>query len=116
MQKITIKNIKFFGYHGIYDKEIKDGQYFYIDLIYSFNLNLDSLEDEIINVQDYTDIVRFLEKTFNKKRYNLMEILVNDLIFHLNNEFDFKYIKLSISKKVNISCDSITVEQEVYND
>ena len=116
MQKIRIKSIKIFGYHGVYDKEIKDGQYFYIDLIYSFDFKIDSMEDEIISVQDYTSIVQFLEKIFNKKRYNLMEKLVNDLILHLNNEFDFEYIKLSISKKINISCDSITVEQEVYND
>ena len=116
MQKIIINNIEIFGYHGVYDEEIKNGQCFYINLIYSFDFKIDLLEDEIVSVKDYTSIVQFLEKIFNKKRYNLMEKLVNDLIFHLNNEFDFKYIKLSISKKVNISCDSITVEQEVYND
>ena len=116
MQKIKINNIKLFGYHGVYDEEIKDGQYFYINLMYSFDFQSNSLKDEITSVQDYTSIVQFLEKIFNKKRYNLIEKLVNDLMFHLNNEFDFEYIKLSITKNVNISCDSITVEQEVYND
>ena len=116
MQKIKINNIKLFGYHGVYDEEIKDGQYFYINLMYSFDFQENSLKDEITSVQDYMNIVQFLEKIFNKKRYNLIEKLVNDLIFHLNNKFDFEYIKLSITKKVNISCDSITVEEEIYND
>ena len=116
MQKIKINNIKIFGYHGVYDKEIKDGQYFYINLIYSFNFEVDSLKDEITSVQDYINIVQFLENIFNNRRYSLMEKLVNDLIFRLNNEFNFEYIKLSVTKKVNISCDSITVEEEIYID
>ena len=116
MQKIKINNIKIFGYHGVYNEEIKEGQYFYINLIYSVDLQIDSMEDKIISVKDYTTIVQFLEKIFNKKIYNLMEKLVNDLMLQLNDEFDFQYIKLSISKKIDLECDSITIEQESYND
>ena len=37
-----IKDIKLYGYHGLYEKEIKDGQNFYIDIYYK-NVQLYSL-------------------------------------------------------------------------
>jgi len=115
MQKIRINNIKIFGYHGIYEKEIKQGQCFNINIIYAFDLDVNSITDEITSVIDYTTIVQFLEKKFNKKRYNLIEKLVNDMISQLIDEFKFKYIKLSIGKKIDVLCDTIIIEQEIYN-
>ena len=52
MQKITINNIKVFGYHGVYDKERDEGQYFYVNIIYSYDY--DYPNDDIRNVKDYT--------------------------------------------------------------
>ena len=34
MYKYIIKDIKFFGYHGLYDDEIKNGQDFFITVSY----------------------------------------------------------------------------------
>ena len=65
MQKITIKNIEIFGYHGVYDEEIKNGQYFYINLIYSFDFKIDSVEDEIMSVQDFL-LLRIIQKQTEK--------------------------------------------------
>ena len=34
MYKFLIKEIKIFGYHGVYQEEIKNGQNFYITISY----------------------------------------------------------------------------------
>jgi len=116
MQKIKINNIKIFGYHGIYEEEIKQGQYFYINIVCTFDLDVNSIADEITSVRDYTTIVQFLDEKFNKRRYSLIEKLLNDMIYQLIDEFKFKYIKLSIGKKIDTLYDSVIIEQEIYND
>ena len=119
MQKIKIKNLKVFGNHGVYKSEVKNGQYFYIDIVYAFKNSCSDFQlmpDNIDSVEDYTSIINFFQKEFNSTRYSLMEKLINDLIFRMNDKFNFYYIKLSITKKIDVDCDGITIEQEVYNE
>ena len=54
--KYIIENIKLFGYHGIYEEEKCNGQYFHIKLSYSVNDSDDFLNDSIENVVDYISI------------------------------------------------------------
>ena len=116
MQKITINNIKVFGYHGVYDKERDEGQYFYVNIIYSYDY--DYPNDDIRNVKDYTKIVDYLLDRFNGSKYYLLEKLVASLTNQLKREFEFNYLKLSISKEIDLRGNKIdiTIEKENYND
>ena len=37
--KYSIDKIKIFAYHGIYDEEIKNGQFFYVDFSYTTKID-----------------------------------------------------------------------------
>ena len=116
MQKITINNIKVFGYHGVYDKEREQGQYFYVNIIYSYDY--DYPNDDIQNAQDYTKIVDYLLDRFNSSKHYLLEKLVTSLTKQLKSKFKFNYLKLSISKEINLRGNNIdiTIEKEESND
>ena len=115
MQKITINDIKVFGHHGAYDIERKEGQYFYVSIIY--NYNYDYPDDNIRNVRDYTKIIDYLLDTFNNCQFYLLEELIAYLSDALKKEFKFDYLKLSISKEIDIRDNkvAITIDKEISN-
>ena len=124
--KININNIKLFGFHGVYNEEKKGGQYFILNIEYQINTdkfkryipedsNSPLISDNITDFIDYTDVINKVENLFNKKRFNLMESLLDYLANSLLVSFKFKNVKISIKKDFfnstsKINADSIQVE------
>ena len=91
--KYSIDKIKIFAYHGIYDEEIKNGQFFYVD--FSYTTKIDKVNsDNITDVVDYKCVYDDIVKLFNVKRYNLLENLAS---------FICTEIKLSIQLNISLS-------------
>ena len=84
---IRIPKLKLFGYHGCYEKEKKEGQEFEIDVEINFkdeNQGCQKLGDTI----DYSDLCSIIKTSFNEKRFNLLEALVNHISYSI-----FKYLE-----------------------
>jgi len=94
----TIKDLKLFGYHGVYDNEIKNGQYFYITVKYSI-LEKSISNDKIHSSFDYSEVVEEIKNCFNIKRYNLIELLASDIHSFIMNKFNFSNLHIIIKKK-----------------
>lgn len=102
--KIKLENLNFYGYHGVYNKEIKDGQEFILNLDISYNYNDSS--DSVSKTIDYIELYNLLKNFFNKTRYNLLETLGNEIINQvLDNYASIYYIKVNIRKPL------ISIEQ-----
>jgi len=116
MQKITINNIKIFGHHGVYEYE-NEGQYFYVTIVYAYDYG-DNHADRLNEVVDYTSVIDYLHASFDEIRFNLMEKLIDYLVGEFKNQFRFDYLKISITKKINIrdSKTDILIEKEISND
>ena len=112
--KININKIKQFGYHGVYEKEKKEGQDFEISISVKLE-KLKKIKDEIDSTVDYTEIIDKAITIFNSKRYNLMETLLGDMldeIFSINN---ISSVSASIRKTnppVNCELESIEIKQK----
>ena len=98
--KYKIKGLKFFGYHGIYNSEQEQGQFFYFDVNYKVNYKKNNFK-EIEDVIDYSLICKEIEFIFNSKRYDLLEVLLNDIIKHLKVKFPRLLFKLKVKKESN---------------
>ena len=113
---IKLSNIEIFGYHGVYKLEKEKGQKFLVNLEYKTVLknNVDNINTTV----DYVDIIEYLVKEFNSKRYNLLESLAENLSIAIKRRFDINFLKLSITKinpKLNnekVTIKGITVEIE----
>ena len=107
--KYRITSLKLFGYHGVYKTEKKDGQNFYFDI--EFNSSYKSYSDNVDCVIDYSSICDDVKYVFNKRRYNLLETLLADIISFLKNKYniEFKVTVKKESKYMEANLDNISI-------
>ncbi len=78
--KITLKNMIFYGYHGIHKEERTLGQRFAIDITVEnssiSDKNIKKLEDTI----DYTKIFYSIKKIVEGYKFHLLELLCNKIL------------------------------------
>ena len=99
--KYILEDIKLFGYHGVYEEEKLNGQYFYIKLSYSVNDSDVFMNDTIEDVVDYISIKTVIKEVFESNRYNLLETLIKNISVSIKDNFsEVSNIKISISKKI----------------
>lgn len=114
MYKFLIKEIKIFGYHGIYEQEIKNGQNFYITISYENMLNKKSTI-KLENTVDYSEVVQIVRKRFNFRRYNLMENLSRDIHSDIKNNFNVKNLSVEIKKQNPAVGNDVQYISTIYN-
>ena len=91
MDKITIKNLKLFAYHGVNPEEKENGQNFFIDINYYVDIDKACESDSIEDTVSYAKVVKTVRAAFTKEKYDLIEKAsqaVADAIFK-----DFEAIK-----------------------
>ena len=115
--KINLNNISLFGYHGLYEKEAKEGQNFVINVSVKLKenkINSDAIEDTV----DYTQIIQLIKVVFDQKRYKLIDSLAGDIIDEILTDSRIKSVVLSIKKPnppIDIALDSVEVIVEGSN-
>ena len=114
--KILLKNIQIYGTHGVNKEEITDGQFFEIDVeITSLNKNINN--DDLSNVVDYSNIYQTVIDEFNKKRFNLIEILAYNISDKIIKKYKVLSCKIRIRKPnvpINGKLDYVEVEIENF--
>lgn len=55
--RIELKGIEAFGYHGVFPEERRDGQVFYADILAELDLESASNSDDLNDTVDYGAIV-----------------------------------------------------------
>lgn len=73
MDKITIKNLKLFAYHGVNPEEKENGQTFYLDIDYYVNIARACKSDSIDDTVSYAKVVKVARKAFTDEKYDLIE-------------------------------------------
>ena len=111
---IKLEKLTFFGYHGVNQEEIQNGQDFVLDLSVHYQLSNNS--DDIENVIDYMVLYGLVKNTFQKKRFNLLESLGQKILDNIKTKYDSVFhMKLNIRKPsiaVDNNKDFINVEVE----
>lgn len=98
MDKITIKNLRLFAYHGVNPEEKENGQDFYLDIDYYVNITRACHNDCLDDTVSYAKVVKAVRRVFTAEKYDLIEKaaqVVADAIF---DEFD-QIFKVEITLK-----------------
>lgn len=74
-QKIEIRGLRVYGYHGVMEHERQDGQYFIVDAIIKVDSERASATDEIANTISYDEIAHLISENVRNKPVNLLETL-----------------------------------------
>jgi dihydroneopterin aldolase len=117
MEKIVIKGLKIYGYHGVNPEEKKKGQNFILDITLHVNLSNACYSDDIADTVNYSSVIKFISSNFTEKTFNLIEAAAQHIANAVLNEFkaviqidlslkkpeakvmaDFKYVGVEISR------------------
>lgn len=79
MDKIVLKNLGFYGYHGVLEEENVLGQKFFLDIILYLPLNKAGKSDDVKDTVNYALAYDIARKIVEEKQYNLLEALAEDV-------------------------------------
>ena len=88
MDKITIKNLKLFAYHGVNPEEKENGQNFYLDIDYYVNITKACYSDSVNDTVSYAKVVKVVRKVFTEQKYDLIERASQVVADAVLNEFE----------------------------
>ena len=98
MYQIDIKDLRLYGYHGVFPEEKTLGQEFEIDLQCQVDIDPFLLEDDPSRVLSYVDIVNQIKVTFHKDKYNLIEHLSALILTELSIFPQIQFAKIRLKK------------------
>lgn len=73
MDKIIIKDLKLFAYHGVNPEEKRDGQIFYIDITAETDLSTAGKSDMLDDTVSYAKILKTARAVFTSEKFDLIE-------------------------------------------
>ena len=99
MDKIIIKDLKLYAYHGVNSEEKIEGQNFVLDIECKVDLSKPCMSDDVNDTVSYAHIIKLVKKVFTAEKYDLLEKVsqvVADAIF---DNFDMiKKVKVRLMK------------------
>lgn len=79
MDKITIKGLKVYAYHGVLEKEADEGQYFYITVDYYMNLRNAGVSDVLADTVSYDEAAHVVVDVVTEDRCDLIETVAENI-------------------------------------
>lgn len=75
MGKITLQNMMFYGYHGVYEHEREMGQRFAVDAEMTLDLTKAGETDELAHSLDYVAAYEAIKAVVENNKFSLIEAL-----------------------------------------
>tara|TARA_B100000029_G_C17281809_1_gene853691 strand:+ start:292 stop:690 length:399 start_codon:yes stop_codon:yes gene_type:complete len=98
LDKIILKGMRFYGFHGLHDEERKTGQYFLVNLECITNLHKAGVSDNIEDTINYSDIYQKVRKIIEGTPRNLLEAVAEEIADVLISDYPIKNVTIKISK------------------
>ncbi len=99
MDKITIKGLKLFAFHGVNPEEKKNGQSFIIDVNYYLDLEKACKTDCLDDTVSYAGAVKTIRSVFTESSYNLIERAAEVIADALLGEFEkIESVEVTVKK------------------
>lgn len=73
MDRIQIKGLRLFAYHGVGAEEKRDGQNFVLDITLGVDLDKAGRSDDLNETVNYAEVCRTVREVFTKESYDLIE-------------------------------------------
>ena len=99
MDKIIIKNLKLFCYHGVNPEEKVDGQNFIFDIEASVDLSTPCATDNVYDTVSYAKMIKTVRRVAQSQKDDLIERVAQRIIDALFEEYDkIQVIKITVMK------------------
>ena len=74
-----LKNLKFYGFHGIHEEESIKGQAFYVDVEMMLDLKKAGQSDNLDNTVDYSNSYEIVKDIVENNKFNLIECVAEKI-------------------------------------
>lgn len=99
MDKIIIKDLKLYAYHGVNPEEKVEGQNFLIDMECKVDLSLPCVTDNVDDTVSYAQIIKLVRKVFTCEKYDLIEKAAQVIADAVLDNFErVKSVKITLKK------------------
>lgn len=71
--KILIRDLKLFAYHGVNPEEKEDGQNFVFDIDLAVDLSTPCKTDNVDDTVSYAKVIKTVRRIFTEQKYDLIE-------------------------------------------
>lgn len=112
--RIVIKGLKVFGYHGASRVEREHGQHFIVDIESSLDLHEAGSTDLLGRTLDYESLIKEVQRIISMERYTLLEALAQRIADYVLERPDIVGVLVRVSKtKPQIEADLEAVQVEI---
>ncbi|MGO4698558.1 dihydroneopterin aldolase [Paenibacillus sp. 2TAB26] len=114
MDKMMIKGMRFYGYHGVFPEENKLGQKYYVDVELKMDLEQAALTDDLNSTVNYAEIHALTKTIVEGPPFKLIEALTGHIasqvleVYTMVNEVTVRVTKPN--PPFDIHFDGVTVE------
>lgn len=88
MDRIELKNMSFYGYHGVLEEEKRLGQRFQVDVMVDTDLRKAGETDDVLDTIDYSRIYEIVKDVMIGYPMNLLEAVAERMADVILNEYD----------------------------
>lgn len=78
--RIILRDLGFYGYHGVFEQEATLGQRFYVDLELGGDLSRPARTDELEGSVSYGDVYDVVKAAFEGRRMKLIEAVAQNIV------------------------------------
>ncbi len=110
---LTIKNLVFYGYHGVQDFEKELGGRFEVDIKIRYPFTRCSTDDTLHEAVDYQEVYGVVKELVTGRKYHLIETLADHIAETLVDQFDVDELTVILRKRkvpINAVLDYVEVE------
>ncbi|RIX49216.1 dihydroneopterin aldolase [Paenibacillus nanensis] len=79
MDRMNVRGMKFYGYHGVFPEENKLGQQFYVDIDLTLDLAQAADTDDLTYTVNYAELHTLAKKIVEGKPFKLIEALAGHI-------------------------------------
>ena len=99
MDKILLKNMSFYGYHGVLEEEKRLGQRFYVDVTLFLNLQKAGASDDLQDTVNYARVYALTEEIVTGKKFYLLEAVAKTICTRIQEQFpEVKGVRVAVRK------------------
>ena len=85
--RIILRDLGFYGYHGVFDEEAKLGQRFFIDLELGIDLSRVARSDDLADGVSYAEIYQVVTTAFERRK-KLLEAAAQNVVDAILEHFE----------------------------
>mmetsp|Transcript_12185 Transcript_12185/g.36570 ORF Transcript_12185/g.36570 Transcript_12185/m.36570 type:complete len:176 (-) Transcript_12185:1214-1741(-) len=79
--KIILRGLKFFGYHGVFPEETRNGQHFFVDATLCLDVSQASQSDDVKQTVNYAEVYRDIKEIVEGEPQQLIETVAEALAY-----------------------------------